>query len=520
MNRFSDRFFRLVAGCLLTLSTLCVSPARAQGGSVQTGNAVVQVQLGPGGAATAKTVATGSPVISGYATANATAGDTPYGTAIISVVQNNNIVSEVGVPPSTMSLSNRVYTARIFIDYRSGVPSYVKGAGPVDVNTGIALASPGGGSANVTLTLRDAFGNILSSGQGVLADGAHIARFIDQMSDIAPNFALPANFSTTAGFGSLEITSNRALSVVALRMTMNQRGEILYTTTPGAPFGRSSANALYLPQMVDGGGYKMTLTLMNTASAPQSGTVQLFGDDGSAFSIRPAKGSPATSFRYNIPAGGLYVLESDGSPASSTAFSAQVIPDAGNALPEGAGIYSFTQNGILVTESGVPSSSLTTHARIFVDTTGGHNTGLALANPSGSAVNITLRAFQSDGTTQVGDGPAGVTLAGNGHSAFFTGQMVSGLPANFTGVLDISASVPFSALTVRSLTNARGDFLLTTFPTADLTQRAPSLPLFAQIAEGGGYSTQIVFLSDGIPSNVTLRYLDNAGTPLPIGAVQ
>jgi hypothetical protein len=49
--------------------------------------------------------------------------------------------------------------------------------------------------------------------------------------------------------------------------------------------------------------------------------------------------------------------------------------------------------------------------------------------------------------------------SGNGHAAFFAGQAISGHPPEFAGVIDISAHSPFAALTVRSLTNSRGDFL-------------------------------------------------------------
>jgi hypothetical protein len=505
----------LLAACTLVAPWGLVTPAAAQ-----TGTSVVQLTLGPGGAAATTTIPASSPATAGYATVNAVAGDTPYGTAIMSVVQNNAIVSEVGVPAALAALINRVYTGRIFIDYRNGVPSYVSGAGAVDVITGIAIANVGGGPASVTLTLRDAGGNVLASGQGTLATGEHKARFVNQLSDIAPNFSLPANFATAIGFGSLEITSNRQFSFVALRLTVNQRGETLYTTTPSAQLNLSSGNALYLAQMVDGGGGKTTVILLNATNAAETGTIQLFADNGAPFFIRPVNGTPASSFRYNIPAGGFYILESDGSPANGSSFGAQVIPDAGTTLPEAAGVVGFTQNRILVTESGILPSSLTTHARIYVDTTGGHNTGVALTSPGGLPLIVTLRAFQPDGTTQAGNGPAFVTLDNNGHTAFFAGQLISGLPPNFTGVLDISAPAPFAAMTVRSLTNSRGDFLLTTFPVADMNQRAPATAVFPQIAAGGGYTTQIILLGDSIPSIAKVSYMGDTGGPLAVGLAQ
>jgi hypothetical protein len=96
-------------------------------------------------------------------------------------------------------------------------------------------------------------------------------------------------------------------------------------------------------------------------------------------------------------------------------------------------------------------------------------------------------------------------------------QMIPGLPSGFTGVLDISATTPVGALTLRSLINSRGDFLLTTFPTADLTQPALTPVVFQQLMDGGGYRTQFVLLSAGNASAVTLNLRSDGGTPLAVG---
>jgi hypothetical protein len=70
---------------------------------------------------------------------------------------------------------------------------------------------------------------------------------------------------------------------------------------------------------------------------------------------------------------------------------------------------------------------------------------------------------------------------------------------------------------VRSLYNENGDYLMTTFPVADVTQAAPSPILFPQIADGGGYETQFILLSTGEASNMTIDYYDNDGSPLAVG---
>ena len=117
-----------------------------------------------------------------------------------------------------------------------------------------------------------------------------------------------------------------------------------------------------------------------------------------------------------------------------------------------------------------------------------------------------------------GNGPGTVNLAANGHNSRFAGEMIAGLPRGFTGVLEISSSSPFVALTLRSLVNARGDFLITTFPIADANQAAPSPIVFPQIADGAGYSTQFILFSGSAEqsSSGLLRFFGPHGQTLTL----
>jgi hypothetical protein len=109
------------------------------------------------------------------------------------------------------------------------------------------------------------------------------------------------------------------------------------------------------------------------------------------------------------------------------------------------------------------------------------------------------------------------TLSGNGHDARFANELIPAVGDGFKGVLDIAASTPFVALTLRSLTNSRGDFLMTTFPVADFNQAAPSPIVFPQIADGGGYQTQIILLSTSGAVNTTVNFFGDDGLPLAVG---
>jgi hypothetical protein len=338
------------------------------------------------------------------------------------------------------------------------------------------------------------------------------------MKDIAPDFVLPANFQTVAQFASLEISSTQPLSIIALRMTTNQRSEALFTTTPIADLTQTLANApIYFPQFADGGGYTTSIILLNSSNGTETGTFRLWDDNGNPIIVTQVEGASGSTFHYSIPAGGAFRFQTDGSPTIAKAGWIQLTPDSGTSAPVGAAVFGYNPENVLVTESGVPATVSTFNARLYVDLSARHNTGLAIVNPTSSNADITITAFQSDGITGIGTGASPLQLSANGHSAHFAGEFIAGLPAEFIGVLDVSSTIPFAALTMRSLYNERNDFLLTTFPIAHMTLPAPSPILFPQIADGGGYQTQFLLISAGGASSLTLNYHAGNGTPLAIG---
>ena len=472
------------------------------------------LEVGAGGSAGTETAGIATMLQGGYATVSLASGTTPYGNAVFSFSQNNTVVSEAAV-----SASPPTSAARIFVDHASRVPSgppHLDNA-PVDIFTGIAAVNPNSAPANFSLTLRSHQGLTLAAGHGSLPAGAHRARFLHQLGDLAADFSLPPDFSSTTRFGSLDISSDQPLSIAALRMTVNQRNESLFTTIPVADLSLpASSSQLFFPHVADGDGYISSFILLNTSSSPQSGTLRFFSENGSPLTVRQLAGTADSSFPYSIPANGSFLFQTDGSSSITRSGSLQLTPDPGSTTPAGAGIFSRTVNATLVTESGIPSASPATHARIYVDMTGGHDSGLAIASTSSSAVPVTLKAFLPDGSSSVGSQSSPLSIPANGHAAAFVRQWVSGLPVDSRGVLDISSSTPFAALTLRALTNSRKDFLITTFPIADMNQAAPAPLVFPHLADGDGYLTEFILLSAGNPAATTLRFFGDTGTPLPV----
>ncbi len=474
------------------------------------------LDLTSGGAVTQKVNGAGDDLKVGYVSLSVNSGTTPYGTAVFSYKKDGITVSEVGVPASPPTTN-----ARVFIDYRTGVPPVPahSESGTVDINTGIALVNQGTAAAVVTYTLRDAAGATLTTGHGTIDPGRHLACFVDQLKDKGvPDFGLPANFRTSIQFGSLDITSTEPLSVLAVRGTMNQRNEFLITTTSVADLtGNPENGPVYFPQLADGGGYTTSLLLINTTGGIERGTLRIWDNKGQPLVVSQAGGASDSSFAYAIPANGVFRFQTDGSPAATKVGWVQLTPNFMNAAPVSSGVFGYNTEGILVSESGVPVASATTHARVYVDLSDNHNTGLALVNVSGGTATVAISAYGEDGTTPVGTGKPLEPLPANGHIAAFADEFVAGLPAGFTGILDVSSTAQFVALTVRSLKNERSDPLMTTFPVADVNRPAPEPVVFPQIASGGGYTTEIILLSAGAPANASIGFYDESGTPADFG---
>jgi hypothetical protein len=476
----------------------------------------MELTLYNGGARIAQTTGSSGPARAGYATAGVAAGTDPYGVAAFSFRQNGIVVSEAAVPSTPPTTS-----ARIFIDYRTNIdaiPGHSE-AGAIEINTGIAVVNNGSALADVTYLLRDLNGSLLATGHGTVAAGGHFACFIDQLKNAAaPDFNLPSGFADAIQFGSLEITSNQPLSVLALRGTNNQRDDFLITTTPVADLSQPlSDTPIYFPQFVDGGGYTTSLILMNTSSSPETGRFQIMGANGSPLEVTKVGGTNDSSYNYLIPPGGVFRLQTDGFPSDTAAGWVQLIPDAGTSTPVGSGIFGYTREGVLVSESGIPAAAATMHTRIFVDLSENHNTGLAIANVAVATNGISIDAFQIDGSTAAGQSKGPLPLPAKGYTAAFADSFISGLPENFKGVLDIRSTTPFAALTLRSLVNERGDFLMTAFPTADAYRTAPVPIVFPHIVDGGGYETQFIFLSATGGSITDLTFYDEQGRPWGVG---
>jgi hypothetical protein len=389
---------------------------------------------------------------------------------------------------------------------------------------GLAIANPGPAPATISFTYTRSDGTDLAEGSYTLGAGLQKASYLDQ----AP-WNLPLNFQ-----GTFTFTSTVPISVVALQLYNNERGEPLITTLPviDTDAGAASTPAV-LSHFVDGAGWSTTVILVNQTETAQAGTIVFHDDSGNVVTLTansttaPEGWSPlpetAASFGYSIPKHSSFKLQTAGG-SNYQGGSVTVTPISGNNTPVALSVLSFYNGAATQTQAGVPSN-LGTAFRMYVEATanprtiGSYDSGIAVANGFASPGTVTFDLYTATGT------PTGLSttipLAALGHKAEFIDEIFPQLTLPFQGILRISTSLPeISVVGQRIRYNERGEFLMTTIPPSNEMLQAGTAEVdFPEIATGGGWTTQINLFS-GVTNQATsgtLTFVQPDGTRFNIG---
>lgn len=397
----------------------------------------------------------------------------PAGAALFSYTSGDGVlVSQAGVGASGL-----IQSGRIFVDESGAL-------------TGIALVNPAAQNASVTFTLRDAAGATID-GKGIsLGAHQHTALYISEL------FAgRPANLT-----GTLTFDSTQALAAITLRESRNAQGEPVYTTIPVLDLKAPPGNgAVVFPHIAVGGGFTTQILLMNRGADSMHGRIAFIGSDASPLSVLLQSGT-ISSLQYDIAPQGIYRAEIDGAGPVADGY-AVLTPDAGTSSPAGTAVFRFKSGSNVVTEAGVAAGTPTTAARIFVDYIG-TQTGVALANPASVPATVTLTLLDRFGAPEVS---INQVLPAGGHSAKFVHEMFP-IADGYTGLLEIRSSIPIVSIALKLTTNSRNDLVLTTLPSADLTQTSTGGPVvFPHIVIGGGFTTRLILINTSTAADSTGR---------------
>jgi hypothetical protein len=405
----------------------------------------------------------GSSTATGFGTIQPDNGNSsPSGVAIYGYRLSGVLVSEAGVPAAAPILSGRIYAEM----------------GSV-VNTGLAIANPNNQQAQVTFHFTDSGGNDSGSGMLIVPANGHKAQFLTED---------PINGSTNFQ-GTFSFTSTVPVGVIALRRLYNERTESLLSTLPvsdlSAPVPTTTG---VLPYFTDGAGWQTKIILVNPTDSPMSGTIRFVDKTGQPLSTSPFSISRASSFKFVTP---------DTATTLQTG-SILIVPDAGSSTPTSVAIFSLRTAGVTVSEAAVlptAGSALRMYAEASgtIGAPGAIQSGVALANLGSTPATVFLDLTDLNGNPL---GSTSYNVDPNALLSKFVNEIFPSVALPLKGVLRISTSGTVSVAALRGRWNERTEFLMsTTPPTNENSSPALSPLVFAQIANGGGFTTQFVLYS-------------------------
>lgn len=413
----------------------------------------------------ASTAGSASGLSVGYGRIQADAGKLlPSGLAIFSFQRGGVLVSEASVPAS-----QTVTTARVLAQ-----------VGP-NINTGIALANPNDVPATISFYFTDSSGKNFGNGTTTILPRQQISAFLNEQ---------PFNGGNSIG-GTFSFTSDNPIAAIALRGIKNQRGDFLMTTLPVIEVGPSRQGGTTIAHFANGAGWATELIFVNPSDDPISGTAVFISPHGEVLQTVPYSIAPRSS-------GGIAPATRPGSilQTGSVKLSTNVAAVA---------IFSYNVGGVTtVSQAAVAAIGEATNFLSYVENGGAIRSGIAVANPSATPVDVTLEINGVDAT---------INLPPSGQRALFVDELPEfAALGSFQSVLRVMSSAPIAMVGLRGHINERGEFLITTTNPLNQTSLANAAELFfPQFAEGAGYGMQFIFF--GPNTSGTLYLFDQAGNP-------
>jgi len=222
---------------------------------------------------------------------------------------------------------------------------------------------------------------------------------------------------------------------------------------------------LYFAQFGGGAGLTSDLVLTNlSVTTAVSATVDLFGNDGSPLPIAfegISGGVPVASVEVQMAPSGGVVLRTADQPELALGWAA--VTAAGDV----SGVVRFGISGAGI--AGVGNSTPMSAFVLPVRNEDGVRTGLALVNPGGSTVDLTLTLVGLDGKVRPGGVREINLILPGSHFAQFIDELYPELNlAGFTGNLQVTVEGGKVAATALELGTQPGEF--TTLPVAPLVE--------------------------------------------------
>jgi hypothetical protein len=327
-------------------------------------------------------------------------------------------------------------------------------------------------------------------------------------------------------WGTFTFIASAPISAIALRGFTNERSEFLITTIPVSPIASITGNeTLVIPHFANDAGWYTQIILVNPSDDALSGKVEFFGEGSSTSIGQPERvwidGVNSSSFNYRIAPKGLVRFATQKREDRLDVGSVRVTPAASSTAPFGVGLFSYKDRDVTVSETSVPMVSSGPAFRLYVESSqvwgsaGSVRTGVTIANPSASPLEVQVRVTALDGN------PTGfsseVRIPAGGNLARLINELFPTMPDSFRGILRASASRPFSLTGLRGVYNERRDFLISSVPPVNEASVPNNAPIsFPHIVTGQGYTTQLILVGNA-PGTATgkIWFRSRTGVLLP-----
>jgi hypothetical protein len=421
------------------------------------------------GSASAETGGTSPDVQVGYGAVNSGTA-----VAVLRSFSGEDLVSEAAVPATNAADHWIMYAEK----------------GTNGVSTGVAIANPGSAAANLTLTLSDGRETTLQ----IPAGGQHAA-FVEELFGDFPSSFL----------GTLTVQSDVPVAVLALRGTLNAKGQFIISTIPLSSTEPEVGGLTAFPIITDGGGYNTELILVNAGTTDSSGVIQF------SFVAATDRGTQV-QFNFDIPPGGVWRIRTLGTPSEVIPGYASISVSDGP-MPNATALIRLSANGDLTSETAVPAQTALTRGLMFGSRETNRRTGIAILNPGNESVTVTLTPLDANRNPV---GSAGtITLGGYGQKSAFLDEFISTIPLGFEGTVLLESPSPVFAISLRGTTDAHNGFLMSTLPVIDLNGTYTGAHYFPQLVDGGGYTTEFLLMNNG-DGSVRLNFFSSSGQPLTV----
>ncbi len=436
---------------------------------------------------------------------------TPSGVGIFGFRNSvGELLTETGVAASPL-----LRTGRVFVTFSEDI-----------LNTGLAIVNPNAEDVQIDFFFSDSRREDIDFGSGSFTVGANqqTARFISED---------PFN-AETGTRGALTFTASLPVSVVALRQSLRDSGEFIFSSMPVADLAETSTDTLYLPHFVFGGPWSSQLIIVNPTDEEITGTMA-FINQGSAFrpfgeSISIAlTGATARVHTYSLAPRGFREFIATDFFSLTQVGSFRLVPDEGNVAPIAQLVLDNADPDFqTISEATISPAELGTAFRTYVEVVGepgavgSIQSGIAIASvplvPTLDRTTVTLELTRLDGSlVEVVE----TEIFPSGQRAFFVDEVfdLELLGSSFQGILKMSATDRVAVAALRGRTNERSQFLMTTTPPTNEGGTTTTTELFfPHLVDGGGWTTQTILFS-GIAGQVAegaMRFFGTDGSPFDI----